>query len=482
MSYVGSNNIVYVIFSDIITKNLQICFVIRIKNVIFAMIRYSNNNPKNINKVMAVVDIDFEGAGSKTTNTNDNNNGGAQNNQDDVTHLNGSDVSDINTSDTDDNKNTPNNNDDNNNNNDNNNGDDTHSTGELNVGDQIEVDGVTYTVSENGDVVDAEGNVFKAAADVAEWLKTVDVKDDDDNDKLSLSSIQEAVGITINDENGNPVEFTEDANGVKSYIDSVINLRSTELQQAAINRLYQDNPLLKQFQDYVQLKGTPKGFGDIPDRSGIKLDKENENQLIAVIKMAATEFGNKSLNDNYIKYLRDSGSLYDEAKTQLAALVDKDKAYRKDIETQAAAQRQQEADDIKAYWEKVNNMINGRVINGYKIPDSFTKEVDGKKIVITPNDFFNYVSNASVEREDGSKITGYQRDLAELTDDEYMAREMLDAWLMFTGGTYKDLIDMAVKENEVRKLIVKSKQNRSTKTVKLVKKQDGKTNIDDIIL
>lgn len=482
MSYVGSNNIVYVIFSDIIIKNLQICFVVRIKNVIFAMIRYSNNNPKNINKVMAVVDIDFEGAGSQATNTNDNNNGGAQNNQDDVTHLNGSDVSDINTSDTDDNKNTSDNNDDNNNNNDNNNGDDTHSTGELNVGDQIEVDGVTYTVSENGDVVDAEGNVFKAAADVAEWLKTVDVKDDDDNDKLSLSSIQEAVGITINDENGNPVEFTEDANGVKSYIDSVINLRSTELQQAAINRLYQDNPLLKQFQDYVQLKGTPKGFGDIPDRSGIKLDKENENQLIAVIKMAATEFGNKSLNDNYIKYLRDSGSLYDEAKIQLAALVDKDKAYRKDIETQAAAQRQKEADDLKAYWEKVNNMINGRVINGYKIPDSFTKEVDGKKIVITPNDFFNYVSNASVEREDGSKITGYQRDLAELTDDEYMAREMLDAWLMFTGGTYKDLIDMAVKENEVRKLIVKSKQNRSTKTVKLVKKQDGKTNIDDIIL
>lgn len=450
------------------------------------MIRYSTNNSQNINKIMADTDIDFEGAGGQNTNTDNNNNGGAQNNQDDITHLNGSDVSDINASDTGDNKDTPDGKDGNNNNDKggdgNANGNDNLSTGELNAGDQIEVDGVTYTVSENGDVVDADGNVFKAAADVAEWLKTVDINDGNGDSPLSLSSIQEAVGITINDENGTPVEFTEDANGVKSYIDSVINLRSNELQQAAINRLYQDNPLLKQFQDYVQLKGTPKGFGDIPDRSGIKLDKDNESQLVAVIKMAATEFGNKSLNDNYIKYLRDSGSLYDEAKTQLAALVDKDKAYRKDIETQAAAQRQQEAEDLKAYWEKVNNMINGRVINGYKIPDSFTKEVDGKKVVITPNDFFNYVSNASVEREDGSKITGYQRDLAELTDDEYMAREMLDAWLMFTGGTYKDLIDMAVKENEVRKLIVKSKQNRSTKTVKLVRKQDGKTNIDDIIL
>ena len=453
------------------------------------MIRYSNSNPKNSNKIMTVTDIDFEGAGGQNTNTNDNNNGGAQSNQEDVTHLNGSDVSDINNSDQNNNNSSPdnkdgNNNDDNNKNNNGNNNNsnvDNHSTGELNAGDQIEVDGVTYTVSENGDVVDADGNVFKAAADVADWLKTVDINDDNDSNPLSLSSIQEAVGITINDENGNPVEFTEDADGVKSYIDSVINLRSAELQQAAINRLYQDNPLLKQFQDYVQLKGTPRGFGDIPDRSGIKLDKENESQLVAVIKMAATEFGNKSLNDNYIKYLRDSGSLYDEAKTQLAALVDKDKAYRKDIEKQAAAQRQQEADELKAYWEKVNNMIKGRVINGYKIPDSFTKEVDGKKVVITPNDFFNYVSNASVEREDGSKITGYQRDLAELTDEEYMAREMLDAWLMFTGGTYKDLIDMAVKENEVRKLIVKSKQNRSAKTVKVVKKQNGKTSIDDII-
>ena len=427
---------------------------------------------------MAVQDIDFEGANNTEGNATNDTNTGALDNKDDVTHLNGGDVDDITNGSTDDDKNKPDDKDDNTNDQHN---DDT-STGELNVGDQLEVDGATYTVAENGDLVDDKGNIFKEAKDVAEWLKSVDVKDGDDDASLSLSSIQEAVGITITDENGNIVEFTEDANGVKSYIDSVISLRSTELQEAAINRLYQDNPLLKQFQDYVQLNGTAKGFGDIPDRSGIKLDKNNEAQLVAVIKMAAQEFGNKSLNDNYIKYLRDSGGLYDEAANQLAALVEKDTAYRKQIETQAAAQRKQEADNIKNYWEKVNNIINSRVINGYKIPDSFTKEVNGKKVVVTPNDFFSYLSEAKVEREDGSKVTAYQNDLSKLTDDEFMAREMLDAWLMFTGGTYKDLIDMAVKENEVRKLIVKSKQSRSAKTVKVVKKQDGKTSIDDIVL
>lgn len=428
---------------------------------------------------MAVQDIDFEGANKTEVEVNQNTNTGALDNKDDVTHLNGSEVDDITSSSTDTNTNNLDNKTDVKDDRQ----DDNTSTGELNVGDQLEVDGVVYNVAENGNLVDDKGNVFKEAKDVAEWLKSVDVKyNNDDESSLTLSSIQEAVGITVTDENGKAVEFTDNADGVKSYIDSVISLRSNEIQQAAINRLYQDNPLLKQFQDYVQLKGTAKGFGDIPDRSTIKLDKDNEMQQIAVIKMAAQEFGNKSLNDNYIKYLRDSGSLYDEAQNQLTALVEKDKEYRHEIETQAAQQRRQEAENIKTYWEKVNNMINGRVINGYKIPDSFTKEIEGKKVVVTPNDFFDYISTAKYETEDGRKVTAYQQDLNNLTDDEYMSREMLDAWLMFTGGTYKDLIDMAVKENEVRKLIVKSKQSRSAKTVKVVKKQEGKTSINDIIL
>ena len=423
---------------------------------------------------MAVSDIDFEGTNVQGNNGNTDNNPDVSTNKEDVTNLGGNDVDDITG------KGSEEPDPDNTGNKDNN--DDNPSTGELNVGDQLEVDGITYTVVKNGDLVDDKGNVFKEAKDVANWLKSVNVENDESDSSITLASIQESLGVTITDENGKPVSFTDDADGVKAYVDSVIELRSNELQQAAINRLYSDNPLLKQFQDYVQLNGTPRGFGEIPDRSGIKLDKDNEQQLVAVIKMAAQEFGNKSLNDNYIKYLRDSGSLYDEARNQLEALVDKDKAYRKDIETKAAEQRKQEADDIKNYWEKVNNIINSRVINGYKIPDSFTKEVNGKKIVITPDDFFNYLSNANIDGDNGRKITAYQHDLASLTDDEFMAREMLDAWLMFTGGTYKDLIDMAVKEDQVRKLVVKSKENRSAKSVKIVKKQNGKTSIDDIIL
>jgi hypothetical protein len=430
---------------------------------------------------MPTADIDFgstviQGNNSDTVQ-NPANNGGGESNQDDKTHLNGGNADDITSKDGDSNNTPPADNSDTANDN---NADPP--TGELAAGDSIEVDGNTYTVAENGDIVDAEGKVFKEAKDVAEWLKSVEVEETDGSDSsLDINSLQKELGVTVTDEAGKPIEFTNDVAGVKSYVDAVIELRSKELQDAAVNRLYSDNPLLKQFQDYVELNGTPRGFGEIPDRSGIKLDKDIENQLVAVIRMAAQEFGNKSLNDNYIKYLRDSGSLYDEAKSQLQALVEKDAATRKDIETKAQEKREQQQKEVADYWDRVNKVVEGRVIGGYKIPESFTKEVDGKKVVVTPNDFFAYLSNPK-ETESGERLTGYQYDLSKLSDDEYLTREILDAWLMFTGGTYKNLIDMAVKEEKVRQLRVKSKEQRSTKSVKVIKNPSRKSSIDDIIL
>ena len=426
---------------------------------------------------MSIPNIDFEGnnvSNQNETNTQQNETDtNAVTNQEDITNFNGGDADDITGKDNEVKNNTSNNQEDNSSNN--------SPMGELNVGDSIDVEGTIYTVADNGDLVDKDGKVFKAANEVSDWLKSVEVEDEDNSKGLTISSIQNALGVTITDENGQDVEFTNDTDGAKAYIDAVINLRSNDLQQAAINRLYQDNPLLKQFQDYVQLTGTPRGFGEIPDRTGIQIDKDNEAQQVAIIRMAAQEFGNKSLNDNYIKYLRDSGGLYDEAKLQLAALAEKDINYRKEIETKAQLQRDEEAKALAEYWTNVSNLIDSRVIAGHKIPESFTKEVDGKKIVVTPKDFYDYVSKP-IEDENGNRVTGYQKDLNKLTDAEYLNREMLDAWLMFTGGTYKDLVDMAIKEDKVRQLKIKSKEQRSNKSVRIIKHNNAKANIDDILL
>ncbi len=343
------------------------------------------------------------------------------------------------------------------------------STGGLEAGTVIEFEGVEYTVAENGDIVDKDGNVFKAAADVKAWLEENEQTDDNSLEGSSVDDIIESVGIEINDEKGNKIEFSNDKEGLKAYINAVADLKSEETRQATMNKFYQDNPVVKQFVDYITVNGgDPTGFGQIPDRTGITVDKENELQQEQIIRLASKEFG-LNISDAYIKYLKDSGGLYDEAVNQLVAIQDRDKAIREKIAVDAENARKAEEESIRAYWENINNVINGREIAGYKIPESFTKEVNGQKITLTPDDFYDYLYRANQVDADGNKITGYQRDLNKLTNKELLDKELLDAWLTFTGGTYKDLVNMAIKEHEVRKLIIKSKEQRASRTIKVTK-------------
>lgn len=455
-----------------------------------------------------ISNISFEGNSNASTNANASTN---QNDNQDVSHLdgNGGDNHNLDTKDSQTSNNQQGNADQNNNkdggqgatgfhdatkggdNLDGNNGKEggsaqSSSTGGLEAGTQLDIDGKPYTVDDKGNIVDDKGNVFKQASEVNDWLKTVQTSngDDEPDDKeITVASIQKALGVEITDENGNPTEFTNDAAGVKSYVEDVINLKSAELQQAAVNKVFSDNPLLKQFADYLVVNnGNPYGFGQLPDRSTIELDKTNETQQEAIIRMAAQEFGNKAVNDNYINYLKQTGGLYDEAKIQLANLVEKDNNLRKQLETEAEQRRAQEEQEIDKYWNNVNNVIDSGIVGGYKLPESFVKEVNGTKVTLNRRDFFNYLSKPAVTDEQGNTLTGYQRDLANLSDEDALAKEMLDAWLMFTGGTYKDLIDMAVKEDNVRKLKIMSEKQRNTKSIKIVTKRNGKTDMNDIML
>lgn len=442
---------------------------------------------------MADLNIDFEGqsgnagnggSGNGTQGSNGNGADGGQQGNGDTTDLNGSGTDDITNKDNKDKGSDGNG--DGQGGQEGNNPDDgqggqqqtSSSTGELEAGDNVEFEGEVYTVSENGDLVDKDGKVFKEAKDVKDWITSLQEETDD---SITLENIQDVFGETIVGEDGKPVEFTNDAAGVQAYVKAVFDLKSKEIQEGAINKLYADNPLLKQFQDYVQVNGSPVGFGELPDRTGWEIDKTNVNQQEAIVRMAAKEFGNASMNDNYIKYLKDTGGLYDEAVNQLKALQDKDKNIRAEIERRAAEARATEQQELENYWNKVNDVINSKTIAGYKLPDSFVKEVNGKKQTLTPTDFYNYLSRQTEVDADGNRITGYQKDLANESDDEYLARELITAWLMFTGGTYKDLASMAIKEEAVRTLKLKSKETRAHKTVK-VTKPISKSSTDDILL
>ena len=329
-------------------------------------------------------------------------------------------------------------------------------------------------------MVDANNNVFKAAADVQDWIKSLDVEEGDDTE-LNLANIQKAIGLEITGEDGNPIEYTDDVNGIKAYVSDVIANSYAEAEQAAYTRIYNDNPLVKSFIDYITIHGDARGFGEIPDRSGVELDKDNEVQQQNIILMAAQEFGNKSVNENYIKYLKDSGALYDEAKSCLEALQEKDKQVREQIAQQAKAQEEAEIERANQYYNYVNNLIKGRTIGQYSLPETFVKEVNGQKVTVNLDDFYDFVSRPVTDNEGITYNSAAEMLFNKLPFEKQVEMNMINNWLLFTGGTYKDIVDMAIKENQVKVLKLKTKQQSTNGTVRITKPTNNKFNANDLV-
>ena len=344
---------------------------------------------------------------------------------------------------------------------------------------ETEFEGQTYTVDANGNLVDKDNKVFKEAKDVKAWIDSLQVEEH--TDEINLAAIQKALDVELTDEDGKPAEFEDSIEGIKSYVDKVIELKNNEVAQAAVNKVFTDNPILKQFVDYLTVNnGDPHGFGERPDRSSITVDEKSEEQQIAIIKTAAKEFGNASLNDNYIKYLKDSGGLYDEAKIQLANLQAADKQRDEVYAQQAEAARQQEEAETLAYWKDIKDVITNRKIGNYTLPETLVRTVNGQKVTVTPNDFYDYLYRQTKDA-DGIIATAYQRDLAAKSAEQERDEELLSAWLMYTGGTYEDLVKMAINEEKVKTLKLVNKQNKGRGTVRITK--PASTNhkaIDDI--
>ena len=345
----------------------------------------------------------------------------------------------------------------------------------LSVGDSIELDGATYTVNENGDLVDEKGEVFKAKSELEAFLKEYTTEDANEIPEVNVADIQKLVGVDVVDEKGKAISFDNTPEGVAEYVKSVLDLKKAEFAQAGINKLIEDYPVLNDFLSYYIANGNSyEGFGEMKDRSGIQIDDTNESQQIAIVREAWKEFGKRGNVDKYIAYLKDSGQLLEVAKDDLAALQQADAEYREQ-NAQAALKAQQEYEaQVVAYWKDVKSCIDKREIAGYKIPDVIILDRGGKQVSATPDDFFNYVYQV-----DEQGMSQYQRELAKEAPAERMNDELLKAYLKYTGKSYNSLLEMAVANKEVKKLRLTANKNKSAKaTIKITKAAKTNGNLD----
>ncbi|UVY46323.1 MAG: hypothetical protein [Bacteriophage sp.] len=418
------------------------------------------------------MDLDFGYDPSKTGNNtgegNENGNGGTS--TDITTGKVNTDTNEVPADDINDNNgdgNKGDSNKDNGNKNDNN-GDDNKNTNlenHLEAGTSIEVGENTYTVDEQGNLVDKDGNIFKEAKDVDAWLKEFD-KIENTEDEININTIQDAIGIQITDDNDKPIEFENSIEGIKSYINAVVETARDEHYETAINTLYQKYPILNDVLNYYLANGNSlEGFNEIPDRSGITINDFDEAQQEAIIRTAWKEQGRKGDVESYLQYLKSSGTLLATAKEELAGLQEADAQYRKEIEEEAERKENERIKRLEDYWNGVHDVIKSRNIAGYQIPETIVINRDGQKISVTPEDFFNYVY-----RVDNDGLSAYERALAAETPESRRDDEILRAYLKFVGGNYSNLVSMAINKEKVATLRLKAKE-RNTTTVRVTKPQ-----------
>lgn len=354
-----------------------------------------------------------------------------------------------------------------------NNGDDNPT--KLEEGTTLEIGDAKYTVDKDGNVVDSNGNIFKEASQVSEWMKEFENVEETTSD-ISIDSIKAAIGIEITDDNDKPIVFDNTVEGIKSYVDSVIETSKQEHYDTAINTLYQKYPIVKDVINYYVANGNSlEGFGQVPDRSGIEIDENNEAQQEQIIRTAWSERKQRGDVNSYINYLKSSGTLLATAKEELDGLKEADAQYKRDIEAKAAAEEKEKIETLERYWNGVHDIIKSRKIAGYQIPESIVITRDGQKLSVTPEDFFNYIYRVDKEGK-----SAYERDLEAETPDVRRDDEILRAYLKYVGGNYSNLVDMAINEKNVATLKLRAKQH-NTSAIRVTKpkstKSDG-ANID----
>lgn len=339
----------------------------------------------------------------------------------------------------------------------------------LSEGDTINVDGVDYTIDAEGNAIAADGTVFRTATELAELIAQ------NGSEPSVLNQLQTRFGSDFKDENGNPIVFDDNEEGIAAYVETVVQSRVKEAQTAAINNLFETYPQVEQVINHLKLNGTLDDFVEIPDRSQITVSKDNEEQQAAFIREEWKLSGKKGDVNKFIDYCKNAGILYDTAVESKEAVDSIYESRLAEQKAQVEAKEAAAAAEEKAYWDNVEKTISKGELLGYSIPEQIQCNKDGKKVMLSRKDFLKYVSTPV----DNEGNTAYMLDEAKVDSDARMQDDLLKAFLRFTGGDYASLVGMAVNKQKVLSIRTAAAQTTGKRTVIINSKGNNSKTVDN---
>lgn len=339
----------------------------------------------------------------------------------------------------------------------------------LSEGDTINVDGVDYTIDAEGNAIAVDGTVFRTATELAELIAQ------NGSEPSVLNQLQTRFGSDFKDENGNPIVFDDNEEGIAAYVETVVQSRVKEAQTAAINNLFETYPQVEQVINHLKLNGTLDDFVEIPDRSQITVSKDNEEQQATFIREEWKLSGKKGDVNKFIDYCKNAGILYDTAVESKEAVDSIYESRLAEQKAQVEAKEAAAAEEEKAYWDNVEKTISKGELLGYSIPEQIQCNKDGKKVMLSRKDFLKYVSTPV----DSEGNTAYMLDEAKVDSDARMQDDLLKAFLRFTGGDYASLVGMAVNKQKVLSIRTAAAQTTGKRTVIINSKGNNSKTVDN---
>jgi len=208
-------------------------------------------------------------------------------------------------------------------------------------------------VNENGDFVDAEGNVVKNKVELFRENTTVGVV---------MNALSKNFDISFKD------DFLPD-DSEDSIVDIVAKVAKV-LSSSAVENYMQSNPELEAFRKHYLLHGSAEGYKS----STVDYDKLDYKTLTkeakqAIIKEAYTSTG-QQLTANYLKYL-DTLSEEDyntEVMTNASVLKEQQKQKQINIDKQLKEKEIKEQQETEKYWNTVTNTIKNGKLSNINIP------------------------------------------------------------------------------------------------------------------
>ena len=323
----------------------------------------------------------------------------------------------------------------------------------------IEIDGDTYYQGEDGSAEDEDGNVVYTAEDLN------NMEDDHETSVQDLVAISEMQTI---DEDGNPLEYENNDDGRRKYIEDIYEAGGINGAQKIIEAREAANPLIKLATDYIITNGSLDGFNEVDFEEVVVTNDTSEQDLVSVIRQARLMKGDSETEvAQAISWAKSDDKLYDLAKSSEEFLSYQGESRRSELAT--SAQDREEAQlvannkydsDITALVETGSLEIDGNV---YTIPKVFEIPMgDGRRGTIAREDLIAYGTELlEWQMGDGTKeiATRYQIDVYNSKLNRTVNDDLLDMINMISGNS-NVFLQEAVQTERANRV---SKKLKSTK-------------------